>query len=391
MRRFFWYIIPHTTFLAAISLFDMFVAFYFFRYGTRSFVAPLTFAAAGWAVVPVSQALAARLSSKISLPACLRIGALATAAAFATTAALAAAGVPWWALVPIGALYGSMRSIYWSARHQLDYHVSKTGRADTYFGWQAASTTGSITAVGVVGGFVVESFPKAGYTIVFGLAVALLVLTSFAVRNHSPAYGSFSTAKFRQITSLNPAFRRVFLASILRGASGFGTLPLAIQVFTFAALRRELPVAVLSGFGAVLALTFGAVAARSVEPSHRTRIAWASSLVLLGLAGLLAALPTGLLGSVYLVVGPIATVLLTMPTMAMDNSIFAHNDAALAEYTVAREVGLALGRLGSALPLALLFADPEAVGPYLALLSLAYPAQVLLLAGWRRPARRASL
>ncbi|MBI4319828.1 MAG: hypothetical protein HY675_15165 [Chloroflexi bacterium] len=200
------------------------------------------------------QAIGASLARGGTLPTCLRLGALATAATFALVAILATAAVPWWSLLPIGVAYGLVRSLYWTARHQIDYHISKTGEVDRYFGFQAALATGASMALGIICGILAEAFPRVGYTLVFALGMTLMALTAFTVRNHPRVYGSFSFGKLRQLTTLNPAFRRVFLASILRGFSGYGTLPVAIQIFTFAALRHELPVAGLTGLGAVLVL-----------------------------------------------------------------------------------------------------------------------------------------
>ena len=381
MRRFFWFLVPHTLFLAATTLFDMFVAFYFYKFGTGSFVAPLAFTAAAWAVVPLGHSLGASLSRSISLPACLKIGAIATGATFALVAALATISVPWWALLPVGVVYGLARSIYWTARHQIDYRVSRAGHRDNYFGWQTSLSTGISTALGIVCGIAVEAFPQVGYTAVFGLGAILLVLAALSVREHPKEYGSFSAGKLRQLTSLNPAFRRVFLASILRGANH--TIPVAIQVFTFAALSRELPVAGLSGFGAALALGIGGMVSHRVRPGHRRGIAWIAASMLLVLGAALALMPTGLVGSTYLILGPIAGILLVIPTLAADNTIFSHDDSVVAEYAVAREIGHAIGRLATAAPLVFLLTNPANVGPYLLLLSVAYPAQVLLLMGRR--------
>ena len=383
MQRTFWYIAPHVTFSTAMAVFDMFVGFYLFRFGTGSFLAPLAFAVAGWLVVPLGQSIAASLSRFISLAACLRLGAIATGMAFASVALFAAANLPWWSLIPVALAYGLVRSLYWSARNQVDFHIVRERHSDRYFGYQAASSTAAATALGIISGIIVERYPSEGYVIVFVMGSCLFLSTVFLVRALPDINGSFSLQNFRSLSSLNPAFNRVFIASIFRGVSGYGTLPVAIQLFTFSALQRELPVAGFSGSGAVLALIVGSIVARIVRPRHRTGIAWGASAILLALGLALALMPTGFLGSMYLVLAPMATVLLVAPTLAVDNAIFSHDDSVVAEYIVGREIGMAIGRIASAVPLMFLLSGTEAIGTYLAFMSLAYPLQVMILVGKR--------
>jgi hypothetical protein len=124
MRRIFWYLAPHTTFSTGMSLLDMFVGFYLFRFGSGSYLAPLAFSMAGWIMVPPAQAICAGFSHRITLPNALRVGALATGLTFAGLAVLATTGAEWWAIVPVGISYGVVRSIYWQARTQVDYRLA---------------------------------------------------------------------------------------------------------------------------------------------------------------------------------------------------------------------------------------------------------------------------
>lgn len=191
MQLTFWYIAPHVTFFTAMAVFDMFVGFYLFRFGTESFLAPLAFAVAGWVVVPAGQMAAASLSRFVSLPTCLRLGAFSTGLTFACVALLAAASLPWWALIPIGFAYGLVRSLYWSARNQLDFHIVRKRRYEGYFGYQAASATAAATILGIVAGFVVESSPREGYLLVFGLGSCLFLLSIPLVRGLPEAVGPY--------------------------------------------------------------------------------------------------------------------------------------------------------------------------------------------------------
>jgi hypothetical protein len=214
---------------------------------------------------------------------------------------------------------------------------------------------------------------------VFALGSALFIATTFLVRELPEVHGTFSWANLRWLSRENPAFRHVFVASIFRGMSYNGLLPVTIQLFTFSALQRELPVAGLSGLGAILALFVGGAVSRALRAEGRERVSWISSMVLLALGGALALFPTGLLGSVYLVAAPLAVVALTAATSSVDNAIFGYGDCLVGECGVARELGLMIGRVTMALPLMIGAAGPQIVGAYLAFLSLMYPVQVLVL------------
>ncbi|WP_312473649.1 MFS transporter [Neobacillus sp.] len=301
---------------------------------------------------PLTFILAGRWAKKIDRVIVLRIGVIFLALFYLAVLVTGSKAATY--LLVLGSLLGIGYGFYWLAFNVLTFEITEPETRDFFNGFLGALSS----AGGMIGplsaGFIITRFEKfTGYTIVFGLSLALFALAvfmSFSLKPR-PAAGSYCFKRILEERKLNENWRLITNAHFFQGLRE-GTFLFVISVFVYISTGSELSLGTFGLINSGISFVAYYLASRFIKKNHRKKAILIGGIILYAAVLLIVWDMNFAKLLIYAGMIAIAYPLLLVPYNSTTYDVIGIGWKAAEmriEYIVVREIFLNLGRIVSIL------------------------------------------
>ncbi|CAH2715407.1 hypothetical protein BACCIP111895_02591 [Neobacillus rhizosphaerae] len=301
---------------------------------------------------PLTFILAGRWAKKIDRVIVLRIGVIFLALFYLAVLVTGSKAATY--LLVLGSLLGIGYGFYWLAFNVLTFEITEPETRDFFNGFLGALSS----AGGMIGplsaGFIITRFEKfTGYTIVFGLSLALFALAvfmSFSLKPR-PAAGSYCFKRILEERKLNENWRLITNAHFFQGLRE-GTFLFVISVFVYISTGSELSLGTFGLINSGISFVAYYLASRFIKKNHRKKAILIGGIILYAAVLLIVWDMNFAKLLIYAVMIAIGYPLLLVPYNSTTYDVIGIGWKAAEmriEYIVVREIFLNLGRIVSIL------------------------------------------
>ncbi|MFD2446073.1 MFS transporter [Bacillus sp. CGMCC 1.16607] len=252
-------------------------------------------------------------------------------------------------LILLGSVLGIGYGFYWLAFNVLTFEITEPETRDFFNGFLGILSSAGGMIGPIVAGFVISKLERfTGYTIVFGISLALFTLAvffSFSLKRRS-AVGKFSFVRIIKERKHNKNWRLITDAHFFQGLRE-GTFLFVISVLVFISTGSELALGTYGLLNSGIAFIAYYAASRFIKKEYRKKSIFIGGCLLYIAIFLIAFDVTFLKLLIYASVIAIAYPILLVPYMSMTYDIIGSGWKASEmriEYIVVRELFLNLGR-----------------------------------------------
>jgi MFS transporter, YQGE family, putative transporter len=321
---------------------------------------------------PLTFILAGRWAKKIDRVKVLRVG-VSFLALFYLMVLITGKNASTYLLL-LGSLLGIGYGFYWLAYNVLTFEITEPDTRDFFNGFLGIlSSTGGMIGP-IAAGFIITRFEKfTGYTIVFGISLALFALAvflSFSLKPR-PANGKYCFRRILEERKKNENWRLITNANFFQGLRE-GTFLFIISVFVYISTGSELALGTFGLINSGISFIAYYAASRLIKKNKRKKAILIGGIILY-LAVLLIVWDINYVKLlIYAAMIAVAYPLLLVPYMSTTYDIIGSAWKAAEmriEYIVVREIFINLGRIVSILSFlaAVTWFDPEKSIPILLL------------------------
>jgi YQGE family putative transporter len=301
---------------------------------------------------PLTFILAGRWAKKIDRVIVLRIGVIFLALFYLAVLVTGSKAATY--LLILGSLLGIGYGFYWLAFNVLTFEITEPETRDFFNGFLGALSS----AGGMIGplsaGFIITRFEKfTGYTIVFGLSLALFALAvfmSFSLKPR-PAAGSYCFKRILEERKLNENWRLITNAHFFQGLRE-GTFLFVISVFVYISTGSELSLGTFGLINSGISFVAYYLASRFIKKNQRKKAILIGGIILYAAVLLIVWDMNFAKLLIYAVMIAIGYPLLLVPYNSTTYDVIGIGWKAAEmriEYIVVREIFLNLGRIVSIL------------------------------------------
>lgn len=299
---------------------------------------------------PLTFILAGRWAKKVDRVIVLRIGVIFLAFFYVTVLLVGTRASEF--LLLLGVLLGIGYGFYWLAYNVLTFEITEPDTRDFFNGF-----LGILTSIGgmigpIAAGFIISRLDKfTGYTVVFGLSLALFsvaVFMSFFLKRR-PAHGKYWFGRILSERRNDKNWRMITNAHFFQGLRE-GVFVFLVSVFVFIATDSEMALGTFGLINSGIAFLAYYFSSRMLKKEYRKRAILIGGLILYFAIFLIVLEPTYTRLLLYAGLIAIAYPLLLVPYMSMTYDVIGRGWKAAEmriEYIVVRELFLNLGRIVS--------------------------------------------
>lgn len=229
---------------------------------------------------PLTFILAGRWAKKIDRVIVLRIGVSFLALFYLTVLATGTKAAAF--LLLLGALLGIGYGFYWLAYNVLTFEITEPDTRDFFNGFLGVlSSTGGMIGP-IAAGIIITRFEKfMGYSIVFGLSLALFALAvflSFSLKPR-PAHGKYCFKRILEERKQNDNWRLVTNAHFFQGLRE-GTFVFVISVFVYISTGSEMALGTFGLLNSGISFLAYYAASRLIKKTQRKKAILLGGLIL---------------------------------------------------------------------------------------------------------------
>lgn len=299
---------------------------------------------------PLTFILAGRWAKKVDRVIVLRIGVIFLAFFYVIVLLVGTRASEF--LLLLGVLLGIGYGFYWLAYNVLTFEITEPDTRDFFNGF-----LGILTSIGgmigpIAAGFIISRMDNfTGYTVVFGLSLALFsvaVFMSFFLKRR-PAHGKYWFGRILTERKNDKNWRMITNAHFFQGLRE-GVFVFMVSVFVFIATDSEMALGTFGLINSGIAFLAYYFASRMLKKEYRKRAILIGGLILYFAIFLIVLEPTYTRLLLYAGLIAIAYPLLLVPYMSMTYDVIGRGWKAAEmriEYIVVRELFLNLGRIVS--------------------------------------------
>lgn len=321
---------------------------------------------------PLTFILAGRWAKKVDRVIVLRIGVIFLALFYLTVLIIGENASHF--LILLGSLLGIGYGFYWLAFNVLTFEITEPETRDFFNGFLGilGSTGGMVGPIAA--GFIISRLTGfTGYSIIFGISLALFslaVFMSFSLKRR-PASGKYMFTRIIQERKNNKNWRLITNANFFQGLRE-GTFVFIISVFVFLSTGSELALGTFGLINSGISFIAYYLASRFIKKNYRKKSILIGGCMLYLAIFLIVFDVTFIKLLIYASIIAIAYPILLVPYMSMTYDIIGSGWKAAEmriEYIVVRELFLNLGRMTSIISflIAVIFFDEKTSIPILLL------------------------
>ncbi|WP_066064206.1 MFS transporter [Neobacillus soli] len=335
----------------SVALSNTFVNIYLWKQ-TKSYSDLALYNLAIVVLQPLTFILAGRWAKKIDRVIVLRIGVIFLAVFY--LAVLVAGTNAHTYLLILGGLLGIGYGFYWLAYNVLTFEITEPETRDFFNGFLGILSSAGGMIGPIAAGIIITRFEKfTGYTIVFGISLALFALSvimSLSLKRR-PAAGKYCFNRILGERKLNENWRLITNAHFFQGLRE-GTFLFVISVFVYIATNSEMALGTFGLINSGISFIAYYLASRFIKKSYRKKAILIGGIILYAAVLLIVWDVNFVKLLIYAGMIAIAYPLLLVPYMSTTYDVIGIGWKAAEmriEYIVVREIFLNVGRIVSIL------------------------------------------
>ncbi|MFJ7729722.1 MFS transporter [Neobacillus sp. NPDC097160] len=301
---------------------------------------------------PLTFILAGRWAKKIDRVIVLRIGVIFLALFYLAVLITGTKAATY--LLLLGSLLGIGYGFYWLAYNVLTFEITEPETRDFFNGLLGTLTSAGGMIGPIAAGIIITRFEKfTGYTIIFGISLALFALAvfmSFSLKPR-PAKGRYCFKRILAERKLNENWRLITNAHFFQGLRE-GTFLFVISVFVYISTGSELALGTFGLINSGISFIAYYLASRLIKKSFRKKAILIGGIILYAAVLLIVWDINFVKLLIYAGMIAIAYPLLLVPYMSTTYDVIGTGWKAAEmriEYIVVREIFLNIGRIVSIL------------------------------------------
>lgn len=257
-------------------------------------------------------------------------------------------------LLLLGSLLGIGYGFYWLAYNVLTFEITEPETRDFFNGFLGILSSSGGMIGPLAAGFIITRLEKfTGYSVVFGLSLALFaiaVFLSFSLKPR-PAGGNYCFRRIWQERKNNPNWRLVTNAHFFQGLRE-GTFVFLISVFVYLSTGSELAIGTYGLINSGISFVAYYLASRLIKKDSRKKAILLGGILLYAAIFLIIWDPNFIKLILYAIVIAIAYPIILVPYISITYDVIGAGWKAAEmriEYIVVRELFLNMGRIVSIL------------------------------------------
>ncbi|MFZ7945411.1 MFS transporter [Neobacillus sp. 19] len=301
---------------------------------------------------PLTFILAGRWAKKIDRVIVLRIGVIFLALFYLAVLITGTNAATY--LLLLGGLLGVGYGFYWLAYNVLTFEITEPETRDFFNGFLGTLTSAGGMIGPIAAGIIITRFEKfTGYTIIFGISLALFALAvfmSFSLKPR-PAAGRYCFKRILEERKVNENWRLVTNAHFFQGLRE-GTFLFIISVFVYISTGSEMALGTFGLINSGISFIAYYLASRMIKKNYRKKAILIGGIILYAAVLLIVWDINFVKLLIYAAMIAVAYPLLLVPYMSTTYDVIGSGWKAAEmriEYIVVREIFLNIGRIVSIL------------------------------------------